>query len=51
MRFQIELPIDISSGDAEKAVLADARSTKWIEGKTVRKFIFVPKKIINVVIA
>jgi leucyl-tRNA synthetase len=50
MRFQIELPLDITAGDAEKAVLADSRSAKWIEGKTVRKFIFVPKKIINVVV-
>jgi leucyl-tRNA synthetase len=50
MRFQIELPIDITAGEAEKAVLADVRSQKWTEGKTVRKFIFVPKKIINVVV-
>jgi leucyl-tRNA synthetase len=50
MRFQIELPLELTAGDAEKAVLADSRSAKWIEGKTVRKFIFVPKKIINVVV-
>ena len=50
MRFQIELPVNIHQVDAEKAVLADERSKKWIEGKSVRKFIFVPKKIINVVI-
>jgi leucyl-tRNA synthetase len=50
MRFLIELPIDITADEAEKAVLADVRSQKWTEGKTIRKFIFVPKKIINVVI-
>lgn len=50
MRFLIELPVDVAPADAEKAVLADERSQKWIEGKKVRKFIFVPKKIINVVI-
>ncbi len=50
MRFQIKLPVDVTAADAEKAVLADARSEKWMEGKTVRKFIFVPKKIINVVV-
>jgi leucyl-tRNA synthetase len=50
MRYLIELPIDVSQQDAEKAVLGDDRSQKWLDGKTVRKFIFVPKKIINVVI-
>ncbi len=50
MRYLIELPADVLPADAEKAVLADERSQKWLEGKTVRKFIFVPKKIINVVI-
>ena len=50
MRFQIELAIDITAGDAEKAVLADVRSAKWIEGKAIKKFVFVPKKIINIVV-
>ncbi len=50
MRFLIKLSVDVIPADAEKTVLADERSNKWIEGKTVRKFIFVPKKIINVVV-
>ncbi len=50
MRFLIELPADVTSALAEKAVLADERSKKWLEGKTVRKFIFVSKKIINLVV-
>ena len=50
MRFQIELPVDVTADSAEKAVLVDVRSAKWIEGKTVRKFVFVPKKIINIVV-
>ncbi len=50
MRFLIQLPADAIPADAEKAVLADERSQKWLEGKTIRKFIFVPKKIINLVI-
>jgi len=32
------------------AVLADERSQKWIDGKTPKKIIVVPKKIVNVVI-
>ena len=34
----------------EKAVLADERSLKWMEGKSVVKIIIVPKKIVNIVI-
>lgn len=50
MRFKIELPADMSQDDVKKAVLAHQKAQKWIDGKTVRKFIFVPRKIINVVI-
>lgn len=50
MRFKIKLPMDISAKDAEKQVLEHELAQKWIEGKTPRKVIFVPKKIINIVI-
>lgn len=50
MRFKIELPVDMPQPEIEKAVLADFKAQKWLEGKTVRKFIFVPKKIINIVV-
>ncbi|WP_167605169.1 leucine--tRNA ligase [Maribellus sediminis] len=49
-RFKIELPVDMPKEEIEKTVLADERCAKWMEGKTVRKFIFVPKKIINIAI-
>lgn len=50
MRFQIDMPANITAGDAEKIVLADSRAAKWIDGKHVRKFVFVPGKIINIVV-
>ena len=50
MRFKIELPLDMAKDEIEKTVLADERAAKWMEGKTVRKFIFVPKKIINIAV-
>jgi leucyl-tRNA synthetase len=50
MRFKIEIPVDMDSEEIEKTVLADEKAQKWLEGKTVRKFILVPKKIINVVV-
>ncbi|MBT3386026.1 MAG: leucine--tRNA ligase [Prolixibacteraceae bacterium] len=50
MRFKLELALDMPKDEIEKTVLADERAQRWLEGKTVRKFILVPKKIINVVI-
>ncbi len=48
-RFTMQLPAGISKDDAEKAALADERTQKYIEGKTVRKVIVVPGRIINIV--
>jgi len=50
MRFKLELGIDLTIQDVEKAVLEAEDAQKWLEGKVVRKVIVVPKKIINIVI-
>ena len=50
VRFKVELPLDMPKDEIEKTVLSHPNAQKWLEGKTVRKFIFVPKKIINVVV-
>ncbi|MDX9908932.1 MAG: leucine--tRNA ligase [Mariniphaga sp.] len=50
MRFRLELPLNMPQPEIEEAVLADPKAQKWIEGKTIRKFILVPQKIINVVV-
>ena len=49
-RYNLELPADISKEDAEQAALTHENSAKWLAGKTVRKVIVVPKKIINIVV-
>ncbi|GFH88669.1 leucine--tRNA ligase [Bacteroides acidifaciens] len=49
-RFNMEFAADESSEAIQAAVLADERSQKWIEGKTPKKIIVVPKKIVNVVV-
>jgi leucyl-tRNA synthetase len=49
-RFKLELPADMSKDDVEKAALEAKEAQKWIEGKTVRKVIVVPKRIINIVV-
>jgi len=49
-RFNIEVPVDMSREDIEKAALENEGSAKWLEGKTVRKIIVVPGKIVNIVV-
>lgn len=50
MRFQMELPLQATPEELEKAVLADERSQKWLEGKAPKKIIAIPGKIINIVV-
>ena len=49
-RFDIELPLDINQDDVRTAVLNAPEAKKWLEGVAVRKVVFIPKKIINVVV-
>jgi leucyl-tRNA synthetase len=49
-RFNLELPIDLSVAEVEKAALASESTQRWIEGKQIVKVIIVPKKIINIVL-
>jgi leucyl-tRNA synthetase len=49
-RFSLEFPVDMPAGEVEKTVLAHEHSQKWLEGKTPKKIIVVPGKIINIVI-
>ncbi|MCF8302284.1 MAG: leucine--tRNA ligase [Bacteroidales bacterium] len=49
-RFELELPLDMPKEEIEKAVLEAPEAQKWIEGKTPKKIIIVPKRIINVVV-
>ncbi|GHU87464.1 leucine--tRNA ligase [Bacteroidia bacterium] len=49
-RFTIDFPADASGEEVEKATLAHENSQKWLEGKTPKKIIVVPKKIINIVL-
>ena len=40
----------MSKDDIEKAALSHTMAQKWIDGKTIRKVIIVPNKIINIVV-
>ena len=49
-RFTMEFPADADNETIQAAVMSDEQSQKWIEGKTPKKVIIVPKKIVNIVL-
>ncbi len=49
MRFKLELPVNMPKEEVEKAVLSAEEAQRWLDGKTVRKVIVVPGRIVNVV--
>jgi leucyl-tRNA synthetase len=50
MRFKIKLSAEMEPAEIEKIVLGHELSEKWLMGKTARKVIVVPGRIINVVV-
>ena len=49
MRFTLELPLDMSKDDIEKTVMAHEKTQHYLEGRTPKKVIIVPGKIVNIV--
>lgn len=48
-RTNISMPIDIAEAEAKTIVLANADVQKQLEGKELKKFIFVKGRIVNIV--
>ena len=51
LRDVITMPVGASREDVEKAALASEKTAPFLAGKTVRKIIVVPKKLVNIVAA
>ena len=49
-RFDLVLPLDMKQDDVQNAVVNAPEAQKWLEGVSIRKVIFIPKKIINIVV-
>ncbi|MCB9091248.1 MAG: leucine--tRNA ligase [Halobacteriovoraceae bacterium] len=50
MKFLLDLPLDYSKAEIEKTILEDEKVKALFEGKTLKKVIVVPKKIVNLVV-
>ncbi len=49
-RTYIEFDINVSKEEVEKTVLANGDIIRFMDGKPLKKLIFVPKKIVNLVV-
>ena len=49
-RFNIEVATGTDKAEVERLALTDEAAAKWLDGKTPKKVIVVPNKIVNVVI-
>jgi len=50
VRSKIQAPRDISESELKELVFKDEKLISWLEGKTPKKFIIVPQKLVNIVI-
>jgi leucyl-tRNA synthetase len=49
-RFTLEIPLNLPKEEVEKMILANEQTARYLEGKSPRKIIVVPNKIVNVVV-
>ena len=49
LRHRIEVPADVSEEYARSVALKSARIRQFTEGKTIRRVIYVPGRLVNVV--
>lgn len=50
LRSDIRVPVDITDDALKEAVLSDEKVKKWIGTHTIKKFIIVPKRLVNIVV-
>lgn len=49
-RYNLEIDVDTPREEIERMVVENEQSKRWLEGKSIRKIIVVPGKIVNIVI-
>jgi leucyl-tRNA synthetase len=50
LRDKVEVEANISEEKAKELAISREKIKKWIEGKEIKKVIFVPGKLINIVV-
>jgi len=49
MRFTLELPLALSKDEIESVIMSHEKTIHYLEGKTPKKVIIIPGKIVNIV--
>lgn len=50
VRFTVELAVDLSKDQVQEIIMSDERTAKYLDGKSPKKVIVVPKRIVNIVV-
>ena len=50
VRYTIEVPADADAEEVKRLALANEGAERWLDGKEPRKVIFVPKKLVSIVV-
>ncbi|HAO93999.1 MAG: leucine--tRNA ligase [Deltaproteobacteria bacterium GWB2_55_19] len=51
VRSKVNVPADSSEEFVRESVMNDEKAAGWIAGKEIKKFVYVPNKIVNIVVA
>jgi len=49
MKFTLELPLDYTKDQIEEVVMAHEKTNMYLDGRTPKKVIIIPGKIVNIV--
>jgi leucyl-tRNA synthetase len=49
VRSRVEVPADTAEAELRSAVLSDEKVKPWVTGKTIKNFIVIPRKLVNIV--
>lgn len=50
VRSRVAVPVDSARETVQAAVLKDEKVIEWTKGKNIKKFVYVPNKIVNMVV-
>jgi len=50
VRGQIDLPVEASESEAKERALSDQNVQKFVDGKDIKKFIYIKGRIVNIVV-
>ena len=50
LRGKFDVPTEITEEEIKKIVLADEKIQEFVQNKPIKKFIYIPRKLVNLVV-